>query len=194
MADNEPAGGFPDEELARRVQTGDEQAARRLFHRLLNPLYQFLRKRGASDQDAEEVVAEALEIAFARIGQYDGRGKFFSWVCAIAWHALLRRRRGFKPEFLPLEECLEIPAERHLEPQERLRRKQELNLLQNCLDRLTPQQRQAVMLVELEGMTLKEAAVIMNRSPGAVAMLVDRAKRRMKSLIGRMTRGEYGQD
>jgi RNA polymerase sigma factor (sigma-70 family) len=174
-----------EEELAQQVRAGNERAMRLLFHRLASPLYQFLRKRGARDSEAEDVVAETLEIMFDKIAQFDGKGKFFSWVCSIAWHCFLRKRSGFTPEFLPLEECLTVPCEALLEPEEMTRRREQVALCQSYLEQLTPEQRHAVTLVELEGMSLKEAAAVLDSTVAAVAMLLARAKRRMQSLAAR---------
>jgi len=185
MVEREVPRDATEEELAQQVQAGNERAMRLLFHRLTSPLYQFLRKRGASDSEAEDVVAESIEIMFDKIAQFDGKGKLFSWVCSIAWHCFLRKRSGFTPEFVPLEECLTVPGEALLEPDEITRRREQMALCQSYLEQLTPEQRHAITLVELEGMSLKEAAAVLDSTVSAVAKLLERAKRRMQSIAER---------
>jgi RNA polymerase sigma-70 factor (ECF subfamily) len=185
MAGYEEFRSSTNEALAQLVQDGNEQAMRLLLHRLTNPIWRFLQNRGATDLEAEEVTAESLDLMFSKIGQFKGQARLFSWVCSIAWHCFLRRRAGLQPEFVPIEECYKIPGDAALEPDELARRREQVRLCQSYLDELTPEQRNAVTLVELEGMTLKEAAAVMDTTLGSVAMALDRAKRRMCALAAR---------
>jgi RNA polymerase sigma factor (sigma-70 family) len=48
--------------------------------------------------------------------------------------------------------------------------------------------RQAVHLCLINGMTVKETAQVMERSPQSVQGLIDRAKRKLRATLGRLSR------
>ena len=59
--------------------------------------------------------------------------------------------------------------------------------LTDAIDALPDDNRQAVQLRLLEGKSLEETAEIMNRSPRAIQGLVDRAKKKMRATLGRLS-------
>ncbi len=59
--------------------------------------------------------------------------------------------------------------------------------VRESIDALPTDHRQAVKLHLLEGKSLKETAAIMERSPRAVQGLLDRAKKKMRDVLGRLS-------
>jgi len=68
-------------------------------------------------------------------------------------------------------------SEKGQEPEERARATDLKNAVKKALAELTFEQRTAVVLSRLEGMTHAETAKILGKSEGAVKMLVSRAKK-----------------
>jgi RNA polymerase sigma factor (sigma-70 family) len=172
------------EDLVRLARDGNLDAQGLLVHRFSDRVARFLQERGASDLEAEKLTCEVLDCMLRDIGRYAGRSRFSTWVLAIARHRLHQFRKSSRntPEFVPLEECYEIPGAASLEPDELARRNEEIRLCRTYLEQLTEEQREALTLTELQAMSLKEAAAVMGCTPGSVAMLVDRAKRRLRKL------------
>ena len=69
-------------------------------------------------------------------------------------------------------------------PSKALRRGERFDRLQEAINRLRPDYREALMLVRIEGLKIKEAARRMNRSPKAILHLVARALKRLKEAFG----------
>jgi RNA polymerase sigma-70 factor, ECF subfamily len=73
-------------EFVRRVVAGDEAAFRELFQALHRHVGEFLHRRGASEQDADELAADALFKAHRAIRTFrsDGGAKLTTWIFEIA--------------------------------------------------------------------------------------------------------------
>lgn len=57
----------------------------------------------------------------------------------------------------------------------------------DAIDALPDDNQQAVQLRLLQGKSLQETAELMHRSPRAIQGLVDRAKRKMRAALGRLS-------
>jgi len=69
-------------------------------------------------------------------------------------------------------------------PSKGLRREERLSRLKEAIDNLSPEYREAVLLVRIKGLKVKEAAGRMNRSPNAVTHLLLRALKKLKEDLG----------
>lgn len=83
-------------ELARR---GSEEAFRRLYAELYDPVCRFVGARVRGAEDVEDLVATVFGRVVAGLEGFDaGRGPVFAWVLGMARHAVidhLRRRAAF---------------------------------------------------------------------------------------------------
>ena len=62
-----------------------------------------------------------------------------------------------------------------------------MGAIQNAIAELPDEYRRAVQLMLLECKSLEETAQIMNRGPRAVQGLIDRAKKKMRAVLGRLS-------
>ncbi len=67
-------------------------------------------------------------------------------------------------------------------------RHEAVQAVQNAIAELREEYRQAIELRLIEGKSLEEVAETMNRSPRAVQGLVDRAKKKLRAALGRLSR------
>lgn len=65
-----------------------------------------------------------------------------------------------------------------------LRRHERFDRLEAAVKKLTPEYRQVVLLSRIEGLSAKEIADRMNRSPNAVRHLIVRALRELRAHFG----------
>jgi RNA polymerase sigma factor (sigma-70 family) len=65
-----------------------------------------------------------------------------------------------------------------------LRRGDRFDRLRDALDKVSPDYRQALILSRIEGLTMKEIAGRMGRSPNSVKHLIARALRELKERFG----------
>jgi RNA polymerase sigma-70 factor (ECF subfamily) len=193
------------EDLVERARKGERDAFDELVRRERPRLEAFVRGRlgvtPGSGAEMDDVVQEALYRACGKIREFQLRDPDspFRWLCGIAANIILeaagKRRRG---PTVPLD--FEVPGT-GTTPSHALRKEERFHRLQDAIDSLSPEHREAILLVRVEGLPVKEVAKRMNRTPHAVSNLILRASRRLKELMGeteslslpdRRLRGEEG--
>ncbi len=160
------------EALARRAIERDAAAWEQLFELHYENVYRFVRYRLRSVDEAEDIAAQAFEVAYARAERFDYRGvPIEGWLFGIARNLVrdhIKRlgRRGIDDEF---DDSLELS-----EPDQAdaigLRR----DLLE-AMRELTPDQREVIELRFLLDKSVLDTAAMMNRSEDAVKNLQRRA-------------------
>lgn len=175
--------------LVAAAQRGDREARDGLFGRCRPRIQATVRAlvgpglRGRID--VEDVVQETLMKAHANLERFSYRDdeSVFRWLNAIARHIVLNatQKRATRP--LRLEQAQPIEAEEK-SPTRGPRREERFEKLRAALDKLTPDLREAILLVRIEGLSIPEAARRMKRSEAAVRQLISRGLRRLRSTIG----------
>lgn len=85
-----------DELLVRRAREGDRSACEELFRRHRNDSYRLAYRYLGHEQDALDVVQEAMIKAFSSLAQFDGRSVYRTWLLKIVRNTALdwgRRRK-----------------------------------------------------------------------------------------------------
>ncbi|MBI2300679.1 MAG: RNA polymerase sigma factor [Armatimonadetes bacterium] len=178
-----------DHALVTRAQAGDRAAFNELLRRYHRPVYGFVFRLTQSPEEAADLAQEVFVRAWRYLGKFDAARPLRPWLFQIAANraASCHGRSGGR-ETIPLEELPgepSVPDDTSAEPE-----RQELAAaVRRAILELSPQQRQAVVLVELEGMDAAEAAVIMTCSPTTVRQHVFRAKRRLRGLLAGYVEG-----
>ena len=86
-----------DAELVVRLKGGDEEAFAGLLRRNQGKVYRLAMNLTRNAQDAEEVTQDVFLTVARKIGAFDGRAAFSTWLYRVATNAALmklRRRRG----------------------------------------------------------------------------------------------------
>jgi RNA polymerase sigma-70 factor (ECF subfamily) len=132
-------------------------------------------------QHADDLVQAALERALTHWHQFDQRRDIGVWLLSIAHNAHLdQRRRESRVSTLEpaqLQEELDNSA-RDSEPDPGLRMD-----LMNALRRLSPEQREPLLLVSVEQLTYAEVAEVLHIPVGTVMSRVSRARAAMRGLL-----------
>jgi len=150
--------------------------------RLLAAAERILRDPG----DAEDAVQDALLAALRSQSRFRGEARPSSWLYRITINCALmrlrqRRRRpavGFDDLSFP---AAELAAGDEPAPDERLLLRERLEETGACLARLSPVQREAVLLRGVHDLSVPEVAGRIGRSAAAAKMLLHRARERMRS-------------
>lgn len=136
--------------------------------------------------DPEDVLQETYVRAWRSIAGFRGKDSaaFLGWLKGIAEHVILDLiGRHKRKDILYVEEVRDSP---HHEPSpsKGLRREERFSRLQKALDSLSPEHREVITLVRIEGLKIKEAAGRMNRTPNAAMKLLIRALKQLKDTFG----------
>jgi RNA polymerase sigma-70 factor (ECF subfamily) len=176
--------GADDEALVRRAQAGDQTAFGALMARYDRAVYGFVYRLTQSPEAAEDVTQEVFLRAWRYLGRFDARRPFRPWLYRIAANrAFSRKEHDRSRQALALDE-LEVEPATPDNVLTELERSEIGVMLRRALLDLSPQQRQAIVLVELEDQTAIEAAEVMGCSAATVRQHVFRAKKRLRVLLG----------
>lgn len=170
--------------LMARAQDGDRLAYRTLLQDITPYLRSLATRCFKQQSDIEDAVQDVLLTVHAVRQTYDPARPFGPWLVAIANRRIIDRlRREMRSK--AREIALSSEHETFSDPAANLERQDHLaaSELNNALDRLSPEQRQAVTLLKLNEMSLKEAAAASGRSVASLKVATHRAIKRLRQLL-----------
>jgi RNA polymerase sigma-70 factor (ECF subfamily) len=166
-----------------RTLRGDLAAFEALVERHRDVVYR-VAARIAGPHDAEDISQDAFLRAFHRLGRFRGDAPFRAWLLQIAHNAAVDHLSRRRPE--PVEDAgdhegteqavARLPAER-LESRERIAR------LEAKLRGLPPEQRAALVLRDIEGLSYDEIATVTQAPLGTVKVRLFRARRELIDML-----------
>ncbi len=177
------------EALIARAKTGDRSAFDELIVLYQPSLQAVIHKRlGAAlkpQAGVDDILQETYLRAFLAIDRFEwqGEGSFFRWLSGIAVKVILEiANREKHTGSVPLD--LEIPA-RESSPSKVLQREERYRRFEKAIASLSPDYRDVLRLVRLEGLSVTEVAKQLNRSPHAVSQLLLRALKKLRQSFKR---------
>ena len=93
--------GADEAALLTRAQQGDREAFWELAEPSVDPIYGLARRLVRSDEDAEDVVADAWLQAMKAIGEFRGHSRFTTWLHQIAVSQALMKLRKHTNDLFP---------------------------------------------------------------------------------------------
>jgi len=181
---------LPEAEIIRRAleERGTGQVANsyeELVRRYQDRLYNFLLHKTGDADKAEDIAQEAFKKAFERLYQFRGESGFYTWVCRIALNELSNRQRKRQHEvLLGLEtegggQSAIQPAEER-RPEEPVERREIRERVRAAIRKLPDEFRAAVELVDIAGLSYKEAAEVLGVPEGTIKSRLARGRRQLK--------------
>jgi RNA polymerase sigma-70 factor, ECF subfamily len=184
-----PGPGRPepaDAELLRRHVAGDAEAFGELFRRHRDRLWAVALRTVCDPEEAADALQDAMVSAFRRAGDFRGESAVTTWLHRIVVNASLDRlrRRAARPAVSTGDE----EAFEALVPQDGDHaRSTDTRLDVNAaLRMLPPQQRAALVVVDMLGFSVADAAVILDTSPGTVKSRCARARARLLPYVAHL--------
>jgi RNA polymerase sigma-70 factor, ECF subfamily len=176
------AGDAPLDELAIAATAGDVEAVGRLYDGLVGPIYRYVAVRVRRREDAEDLTQLVFERIVTALPRYRHNGSpFKAWAFRIARNAVIDHQRRQRPTE-PLGVVPELTDGIGLEALSL--RQEEIRELQAAVQRLTPDQREALVLRYAGGLTADEAAQVMGRQAGTIRGLTFRAIEALRRQLG----------
>ncbi len=164
-------------QLVEQARAGDEEAFAALARRHMGGLHRVVARMLGDDEEAWDVVQMALVRAWKHLHRYDSRWRFSTWLYRIGTNIAIdvsrarsSRERAHLAGGLRVVASQEGPADR-LEAQEIER------VLRRLAGTLSPQQRAAFVLREVEGLETAEVARVMGCSATTVRNHVFHARK-----------------
>lgn len=178
-------------ELLRRVAAGDEAAFARLYDRFARPLFAVAMRILREVTAAEDMLQDVFVQIWERAAQYDvSSGKPFTWLVVLTRNKCIDRLRARQRREKLGETMLELeaaqPAAAPGGPPELMDLNEQVATMRQALAELRAEQRHALELAFLHGLTQTEIAAHLAVPLGTVKA---RIRRGMLQLRARLERG-----
>jgi RNA polymerase sigma-70 factor (ECF subfamily) len=192
-SDVDGADETDDRELIRRHLDGDTQAFGLLVERHRDRLWAVALRTLADREEAADAVQDALVSAYRRADSYRGEAAVTTWLHRIVVNACLdrmRRRKARPTSPLPEhEDTSEVLGDEVVDdPAEQTERR---SIVMAALAQLSEDHRRAVVLVDMEGYSVDEAAELLGCPSGTVKSRCARARAKLLPLLHDL-RGDDG--
>jgi RNA polymerase sigma-70 factor, ECF subfamily len=171
---------LPDRDLLSAHCAGDQDAFGELFRRHRDQMWALALRTTRDPEMAADAVQDAFISAFRGADSFRGEAAVTTWLHRIVVNACLDKLRRTKPvAHLPDDDLaiLADPRDHHRSVEVRLD-------IRDALDQLPEGQRTALVLVDMHGLTIAEAADILEVAEGTIKSRCARGRAAMLPLLG----------
>ncbi|CAN2227637.1 RNA polymerase sigma-70 like domain [Candidatus Nanopelagicaceae bacterium] len=144
------------------------------------------------EAEANEVVQEAFLKFMLAAPELDSADRAIAYLRTSVTNLALNviRARGARPNLVAIdadttqERLNEIASENHIDLDTTITAAEDAAIIREALSRLTPDQRTALVMWEMEGRTTEEIATALNTTPANVRHILVRARKSMVRVLG----------
>ncbi len=189
-----------EEELIALASRGNEEAFGKIVSMYEKLIYNTVRSKVSSPEDALDLSQEVFIKVWRYIGRYRGDCRFSTWVYKICQNAcldFLRRSQHNVSERMPVfidkdgdEAEIELPDESAMSsPESSLEKNEEIRMVRDAIDSLSPEQREVILLRDIEGYTYDEISEMLCLEIGTVKSRLNRARGNLRAIIEKVHGG-----
>jgi len=165
-----------DAELITAARGGDRAAIDELLTRYEPSIYRFGLRMCGDEEAAHEVLQETLLAAFRHLPGFRGDAALSTWLFQIARSFCIKERRRHRPT-----SSLDEPSRAELvdpapSPDARTHAREIGEALSRAIAKLAPEQREVLILRDVEGLSAEQAAAIVGVEVGALKSRLHRAR------------------
>ncbi len=182
-----------DAELIRRCQGGEvaafEPLVEKYRQRVWRLAYQVLRDK----EEAWDCAQEAFVRAFQSLPAFRGQSAFYTWLFRITVNVATDRHRArgararaLGSEQVPEEEWERTAPDPEAGPDEEVARAEQRERIRAALDSLPLKARTIIMLSDIEGLSYRQIAEVLNCPIGTVMSRLHNARKRLRAVLGPM--------
>jgi RNA polymerase sigma-70 factor, ECF subfamily len=187
---------LPDRELVARCQLGEAAAFNELVGRHQDRVYAAVTRFCGNAEDAADVVQRAFINAYRKIAEFKGDAAFSTWIYRIAFNQAISFRRENRRPSVSLhakgEDGLIAEPVDDRAPGDSMESAETQRKVQQALERLDEEDRQIIILKDLQGHSYDEIAAILQVPKGTVRSRLHRArlelKEKLKPILGTFNR------
>jgi RNA polymerase sigma-70 factor (ECF subfamily) len=181
----EPPEDRDDADLLAAHVAGDRDAFGELFRRHRHRLWSVAIRVLGDREEAADAVQDAMVSAYRAAASFRGDAAVSTWLHRVVVNACLDRARKLSARpVVPLTADVAAAADRaDRHAADQLAARELRSVLRSALATLQPDQRIALVLVDLEGYPVDEVAQILGIPPGTVKSRCARARARLMPLL-----------
>ena len=174
----------PDKDLLDRYLTGDTSAFHELMTRHEDRVFSVCMRIMGDREAALDATQETFLTVYRKANRFSGRSAFTTWLYRVTVHTCydqLRRTRRHQAD--PLDDA---PAARDPTSQDQLDATEVRGEIEAALAELPDEFRSAIVLVDMQDLSLKEVSQILKVPVGTVKSRLFRARRLLAESLGNL--------
>ena len=182
-----------DQTLIERCRTGDAAAFEPLVQKYRDRAWRLAFNVLRDREDAWDVTQEAFVRAWQALPSFRGQSAFYTWLFRIVVNVAsdrarqrAARGRAFGTERVSEEEWERTMVDQGAPPDDEARRAQERERITRALAALPEHHRTIIMLSDLEGLSYREIAEVLDIPMGTVMSRLHHARKRLRDVLGPM--------
>lgn len=161
-----------DAALVAAAQAGDRGALDELLARYEERIYRFGLRMCGDEESAREVLQETMLAAFRNLPGFRGKAALSTWLYQIARSFCIKERRGVRAT-TTLDAAL---ADQTPTPEAHAHAREIGHALSAAIAELSPEQREVLVLRDVEGLSAEEAAAVIGIEIRALKSRLHRAR------------------
>ena len=171
-----------DEELMQAYLEGNDDAIGLLLKRLLPRLGAIARKHFSNAEQANDALQESIEAIIKKAQTFRGESKVFTWMYTIVAHTCIDiyRREASRTSLNTSDDIL---IDIHDKSADFTERADAHLIIHQALGRLAEEQRMAIILVDLDGRSVSEAAQILGVAEGTIKSRCSRGRMELAQIL-----------
>ena len=188
--------------LIERSKQGDRDAFDELYQKYKRPILNYIYRFIGNRTQAEDLTHEVFIRAYVNISKFKPFGKFSSWLYRIAGNlaknhlrhtsydrratAITRQTYEGQQELSPVD----MLEDKKASPEEVAQSAEHKVLVQDAINKLAPNIKEAIILCDIEGFSYEEAAKIMKCRPMTVGSRLWRGRKQLAKLLKYIKNGD----
>jgi len=177
----------PDAGLLTRLKRGDIAAQAAIYDLFAERLYRLSLRLMGNHADAEDTSQEIFIRIFKHADKFNGRSRFSTWIYTIAMHHCLtrisQRKRRTDMEHVAADRARRDGRRVDHPALERLVVMEEIEVVDEMLESLSPPYRACIVLREIEGLSYARISEILGIPLGTVMSRLARARRILREML-----------
>ncbi len=182
-----------DLELILEFQKGDQRSFEELISRYSTKVHSLASRLTRNTEDAEEVLQDVFVTVHRKIGGFEGKSSFSSWLYRVTVNAaFMKLRKRKQDQTVPLEELVQqahvVPALKSPESSfvdSQSIRNEMLEALEAAIRKLPDDYRPVFILRDVDGLTSREVSKILDLTVPAVKSRLHRSRLMLRRRLSR---------
>ena len=185
-----PSTHISDEELAIRIQKGDNECFSVIMERYTEKLTRYGKRFLSNTDNIEDIVQDVFIKTYQNIQDFDTSLKFSSWIYRIAHNAFVNGLKKQQKNIISLPYFdLDIFMSHHIYVDPKIEEREYkglVEMIEKGLDKLKPKYKEVIILHYIEDMSYKDISDILRIPIGTVGIRVMRGRNHLKKIYTEM--------
>ena len=143
------------------------------------PLIRYCSALAFGKMDTEDLVQDVLLAAYQHFEKIRNKGQLLHYMIRVARNRSVSKWRKARFQTEMLDSHADKLKAQGVSPEMLL----DIELLHRMLDRLPVKQKEAILLFEISGFSMREIAEIQGCNPGAIKTKISRGRKRLRQLM-----------